>query len=51
MDQVYLPLWRMEILREQAKRRALRTQEEARKAQRDLEHLDELINLRRKEER
>ena len=43
------PLWRLEMLREQAERRFQRTEAEHRAATRELEEIRKLIELRRLE--
>lgn len=48
---VRLPLWRLEMLREQAERRFQRTEAEHRAATRELEDVRKLIELRRSEAR
>jgi len=46
-----LPLWRLEMLREQAERRFQRTEAEHRAATRELEQVRQQIELRRLEMR
>lgn len=46
-----LPLWRLEMLREQAERRFQRTEAEHRAASRELEDINKQIALRRAEVR
>lgn len=48
---VRLPLWRLEMLREQAERRFQRTEAEHRAASRELEDINKQIALRRAEVR